>query len=99
MARLIAAVRRLQPDDEALQAAELISRLAAFADTVALFRRTQRRPHQAAAARIAGAELRAVAARCASSAVDGTTPRFEPIRSPAARLSMPHPGRHGVTRR
>jgi hypothetical protein len=48
VARLIAAVRRLRPGDEALQAAELISRMAAFADTVALLRRAQRRAHQAA---------------------------------------------------
>jgi hypothetical protein len=61
-ARLLAAVRRLHPDDDALQAAELVSRLAGLADTVALLRRHERRAHQAAAGRRAAVELRTVAA-------------------------------------
>jgi hypothetical protein len=91
MARLIAAVRRLRPGDEALQAAELISRMAAFTDTVALLRRAQRRAHQAAAARIASAELRAIAA---SGAPDRDVSHLALARSSAVSVPRPHHG-HG----
>lgn len=100
-ARLFAAIRGVHPDDEALQVAELISRLASFADTVALLRRAQRRAHHAVAARIASAELKMVAASHASRAADHNAPDLAPVRSAAARTPEvpPHeyrirPGRH-----
>jgi hypothetical protein len=61
-ARLIGALRRLHPRDEALQAAELLARLAALADTIALWRLHERRVHQSVMARRAAGELRTMAA-------------------------------------
>ncbi|MEV0732240.1 relaxase/mobilization nuclease domain-containing protein [Polymorphospora sp. NPDC050346] len=91
-ARLLAAVRRIHPDDEALQAAELLARLAALADTVAMVRRLQRRTAQATAARTAAAELRAHVATYtratpapAPKTTRGFTPAPPPSRRPPAR--------------
>ena len=61
-ARLLAALRRIDPENEALQVAELLSRLASLAETVAMLRRLEQRTEQARAAQRAAAELQAVAA-------------------------------------
>jgi hypothetical protein len=81
-ARLIATLRRLHPYDEVLQAAELISRLAALADTIATWRRHQGRSRQAVPARRAAAGLRDAVAglrpRPGSQGVAAPKPRPQP---------------------
>jgi hypothetical protein len=93
-ARLLAAVRRLHPHDDALQAAELISRLASLAHTVALLKRHERRAHQVAAARRAATGLRYVAAsfvkRCPPVAGQGRA-----TSQPTRQAVGPRPGRRG----
>jgi hypothetical protein len=91
-ARLLAAVRRLHPDDDALQAAELISRLASLAHTVALLRRHERRGHQATAARRAAIELRTVAANLVKRRPQ-MTGQARRTSSPARQAVTPRPGR------
>jgi hypothetical protein len=82
--RLISALLRFHPDDEALQAVELISQLAALAETIATWRRHHGRSHQAVPARRAAAGLRdAVASFKARRGVQGVAaakwkPRPEP---------------------
>ncbi|WP_157630230.1 relaxase/mobilization nuclease domain-containing protein [Salinispora arenicola] len=62
-ARLLAALRRVRVDSEALRVAELLSQLAALAETLELMRSAQRRVQQATAARDAAVSLRAQATR------------------------------------
>ncbi|MEH1124767.1 relaxase/mobilization nuclease domain-containing protein [Micromonospora sp. CPCC 206061] len=88
VARLLAAVRRIHPDDDTLQVAELISRMASLADTVAMMRRAQRRIAQAAEAAGAAAELRAqvgVYTGRRVSAAATATPAPAPSRRPPSR--------------
>jgi hypothetical protein len=87
--RLISALRRFHPDDEALQAAELISRLAALADTIATWRRHQGRSHQAVPARRAAIGLRdAVASFKARRGVQGVAaPKWRPRLEPTIGIS------------
>ncbi|GIG57128.1 hypothetical protein Lfu02_15000 [Longispora fulva] len=90
--RLLAAVRRVNPDDKGLQVAELMTQLASLSDTVADLRASQRRLAQANAARRAAELLREQAARYPAPTIAPTRPDRPTRRPTPPRRPTPRPG-------
>jgi len=89
-ARLVATMGRLVDDRGTALALQLIADMAEFAETLAELRTAQTRHHQAAAARLAAEQLRALAA---------TAPTGTSTSSPAARAAAASFARPGRTSR